>query len=63
MAANAAIQSAVPGRPSNDPRPWKTTSATVEMNAKFARLNAIFTTDWRVVTRSATAEPATTARR
>ena len=63
IAANAAIQSAAPGRPANDPRLWKTTRVTVEMNAKLARLNATFTTDWRAVTSRATAEPTRTASR
>jgi hypothetical protein len=62
-AVNAAIQSAAPGWPANDPRLWKTTSVTVEMNAKLARLNATLTIDWREVTSIATPEPTRTARR
>ena len=63
IAAKAANQSTAPGGPANVAMRWNTARVTTAMRAKFARLNAILTMDWRAVTRSATPDPARTASR
>ena len=40
---------------------WNTARVTTAMSAKFARLNATLTIDWRAVTSSATPDPTRTA--